>query len=335
LKLKRWLSFSLLLIATGLSQNLTGVGTEIITIRDLCYQQNYPAATELLARICNQPDKQIAGLFWQTCLLQLLIYDFGNIGLVDSFYHTCDRVIENCSRQLKEHPDDATAHLYFGLTLLNQANLLSWQNKKFHAFLTLLKVNPHLQRALALNPELYDARFGLAVIEYFKATADRYCFGLGLLGSRERAYQLMTEAREKAHQLQPMAEFMLAFMYKEDHNYPAAIESCNRLLSRYPGNRTARRLLRDIYLAMGSYQQAIALGRELEAELSATAPDNRYARSENWLKLTYAWTGAGIPDSARTYADRIINWQNYSSSVPWLSEYVREAKRMKNRQCRL
>lgn len=333
--MRRWLSCSLLLLTACLNQVRAESIGEILIARDLSYHQNYLAAAERVAQICHQPGSEIAGIFWQICLIQLLIYDSGNTALVDSFYRTCDRLIERCSRRLQQVPDDARAHLYLGLTLLNRANLLSWQNKKFNAFITMLKVSPHLKQALALDPGLDDARFGLAVIEYFKATADRYCFGLGLIGSRERAYLMMKEARDKAQLLQPMAEFMLSFMYKEDRNYPAAIKCCEQLLKRYPNNRAARRLLRDIYLAMGSYHQAITIGRELDADIAATFPDNRYGRAENWLKLAYAWDGIGQADSACIYADRIIAWERFGNSVPWLANYVREAKSIKTRQRRI
>ena len=337
----RWLLsvslvFALKIFAQRLPAHLSRCdGEYILRARDLTYQQNYTAAAEWVQKICQQPGGEIAGLFWQSCLIQLLIYDSGNTALVDSFYRTGERVMQICARRLKANPADARAHLYLGLTLLNRANLLSWQNKKLNAFLTMLKVPSHLEKALALDPELYDALFGLAVVEYFKATADRYCLGLGLLGSRQRAYEMMESARKNARLLQPMAEFMLGFMYKEDQHYEAAIKTCQQLLSRYPDNRAARRLLRDIYLKMGNFQQVICLCRELDADIRANFPNNRYCRAENYLKMAYAWEGIGRVDSADAYADRIISWEKYCGSVPWLGNYVREAKWLKSRPRRI
>ncbi|MEO0022837.1 MAG: tetratricopeptide repeat protein [candidate division WOR-3 bacterium] len=328
------LCVKLVLLAALSAQQPAGIRESIIFARDLSYRQLYQTAREKVELLKQQPDTRLPGLFWQACLLQLLIYDSGNTALVDSFEHCTEQVLDACRRRLQEHEQDASAHLYLGLALLNRANLLSWQNRKFDAFRTMLRVPSHLKRALTLDPQLHDARFGLAVIEYFKATADRYCLGLGLFGSRERAYRQMEEARLQAELLQPMAEFMLGFMHKEDRNYPAAIRYCQHLLRRYPGNRSARRLLRDVYLAKGDYRQAIALGRELDADIRRTFPDNRYGLTENWLKLAYAWQGLGVADSAVHYANRIIALECYASRVPWLGSYVREAKALKYRQGR-
>ncbi len=308
-----------------------GITERLLNARDFCYHQKYSIARTEVLEIINQKDNEIPGLFWHSCLLQILIYDSGNTALIDSFYQVCDLVVERCEQKIKANPADAQSYLYLGLTLLNRANLLSWQNRKFNAFLILLKVPHYLNRALELNPQLSDAKFGLGVIEYFKATADRYCFGLGLLGRRDRAYRLMKTAQSEAKLLQPMSEFMLAFMYKEDRQYDLAVRWGELLLRRYPNNRAACRLLRDIYLDMGNFEQAIELGRKLERDIRNSFPENRYGRAENWLKLAYAWQRIGEPDSARLYVERIINWERYSGEVPWLSNYVREAKILKGK----
>ena len=55
------------------------------------------------------------------------------------------------------------------MTQLNRANLLAWQQRRLAAFRTLLGVMPQLRAALAADSTLADARFGIGVIEYFKA----------------------------------------------------------------------------------------------------------------------------------------------------------------------
>jgi tetratricopeptide (TPR) repeat protein len=304
---------------------------DVIRARDLCYLQNYQAAAEGVNRLICRDESDPAGLFWQACLLQMLIYDSGNVGLLDSFYRTTDRVVALCRRRLKGSPDDARALVYWGLAELNRANCLSWQNRKLPAFMTMLKVPSRLHRALELEPGLADAAFGLGVIEYFKATADRYLFGLGLIGSRERAYSLVQKAERTGVLMVPMAQFLLGFMMKEDKLYPGAIEWCEKLLARYPDNRAARRLLRDVYLDMGRFHQAIAVARGLERDIRRAFPNNRYGLAENWLKMAYAFEKLNEADSVVVYSERIIAWEGFQNQVPWLANYVREAKGLKER----
>ncbi|MGQ9707335.1 MAG: hypothetical protein ACUVUR_00465 [bacterium] len=307
---------------------------EIIAARDLCYLQNYHGAGMTLRMLLEKNGDDPAVLFWQAALLQMLVFDSGNTGLLDSFYRTTDSVVKLCQTRLRENPTDARAHFYWGLAELNRANCQSWQNRKFAAFMTMLKVPAHFRRALVLEPKLDDAWFGLGTIEYFKATADRYCFGLGLLGSRERAYHLVRRAQKEGELLQPMAEYLLGFMMKEDRLFADAVSCCERLLARYPENRSARRLLRDIYLDMGRYEEVIAVGRELDEDIRSTFSDNRYGIAENWLKMAYAWHSLGETDSVRVYTERIINWTPFQNSVPWLANYVQEAKRLRTKCAR-
>lgn len=304
---------------------------EIIAARDLCYFQDYQRAAELVQNLFKRYQDEPAVVFWQAALLQMLIYDSGDDNLLDSFYRVSDQVIQLCKEILKENPKDARAHFYWGLTELNRANCQSWQKRKWTAFLTMLKVVGHFRRALVLEPGFEDAWFGLGVIEYFKATADRYCGGLGLIGSREQAYELVNRAQRNGVLLQPMAEFLLGFMRKEDKQFEDAVQWCRRLLFRYPNNRVAHRLLRDIYLNMKKYPEVIEIGRKLETDIISTFPNNRYGLAENWLKMAYAWEGLNQVDSARMLSERLIAWEEYQSYVPWLANYIREAKRLKKR----
>lgn len=321
----------LLVLGVGAGAGSDRPDSTVLRARDLCYLQDYRAAADGVSAMVRSDTADPAGVFWQACLLQMLIYDSGNTALIDSFYRTTDRVVALCRKRREQNPRDVRARLYWGLAELNRANCLSWQGKKFAAFMTMLRVPAHLRQVVGMEPEVYDAQFGLGVIEYFKATADRYCFGLGLIGSRERAYALVRSAQTRAVLMQPMAEFLLGFMMKEDGFYEGAIRCCERLLARYPDNRSARRLLRDIYLDMGRYREMLELARRLEQDIRRAFPENRYGLSENWLKMAYGWERIGAYDSVCAYSERIIAWERYQDRVPWLKNYVREAKELKRR----
>lgn len=327
MRLRLWLSASLTLLAAGPA---LANPDRVIEVRDYCYNQDYRAAVEKMEALMSADDGP-TGLFWRACLLQLLLYDSGDPALVDSFYRATDRAVGKCRQSLRTNPDDKWALLYLGMAELNRANCLSWQQRKLPAFRTMLSVPSTLGRVQRLDPELVDAEFGLGVIEYFKAAADRYLFGLGLIGSRERAYARVRRAQQGSGMLQPMAEFLLGFMMKEDRLYEGAAGCCYRLLAKYPGNRSARRLLRDIRLEQGQYRQALEVATGLETDIARAFPDNRYGLAENRLKMAQAWEKLGRRDSALLRADQIIAWEKYQNSTPWLACYVKDAKRLKAR----
>lgn len=327
MRLISWLSVSLALLG---ADSVIASPERVMEARDFCYSQNYRVAAQKLDALI-QADDGPTGLFWHACLVQLLLYDSGDPVLVDSFYRATDRAVEKCRQSLRTNPDDKWALLYLGMAELNRANCQSWQQRKLPAFRTMLRVPSTLSRAQRLDPELVDIDFGLGVIEYFKAAADRYLFGLGLIGSREKAYARVRRAQRGAGVLQPMAEFLLGFMLKEDRSYEEAAECCHRLLARYPGNRSARRLLRDIRLEQGRYRQSLEVAAGLESDIATAFPRNRYGLAENRLKMAQAWERLGQKDSALFRANQIIAWERYQNCTPWLACYVRDAKRLKAR----
>jgi hypothetical protein len=295
------------------------------------YGQNYDSAAALIERLPHDsPDYR----YWRACLVQMLIYDSGNSALLDSFYRLTDAAVQCCREAARRNPKDPMPSFYLGIAELNRANLQSWQQRKLAAFGTLLKVTPNLSRARRLEPGMTDALFGLGVVEYFKSTANRYVLGLRLFGSRRRAYDLLWQVERNGTLLRPTAEFMLGFMMKEDRDYEGAVASCLRMLEEYPGSRSARRLLRDVYLDMGEYEKALGIGHGLEQDIYATWPRNFYGMNENWLKLAVTYERAGDRRWADYYADLIISYEPWQCQVPWLPNYVREAKALKRRLAR-
>jgi len=297
----------------------------------LGYAQQYDSAWATLARVSERDTLAPLVAFWRAALVQMLLYDSGDPALADSFHRTSDRALAACRERLRTHPDDARAHLLFGLTQLNRANCQGWQRSRLRAVMTLNSASRSLGRAVALDSTLADGWFGLAAIEYVRVNADRYALGLGLLGSRKRAYRMIARSLDGEGWLANAAGFMLAYMHKEDGEFEQAVEVCERILRQYPENRTGLRLLRDTYLAAGRWEDALQVAGRLDSSITRDFPGNRYGRSENRLVAMKAWDGLGLQDSALAYADRIIAWSRYERQVPWLDRYVAEARQYRRR----
>jgi tetratricopeptide (TPR) repeat protein len=325
-----WLKSSLLL-ALALAPAAAATTGDIIRARDLCYRQEYDSAFALVRTrlLCDTNDP--AGLYWQASLIQLLIYDSGDKSLADSFRALSDHAVALCRRNLHRNPDDAQAHFYLGMIQLNRATFLGWQQRSLSAFKVLFGVTPQLNAALAADPTLTDAQLGIGVVEYFKASADRYVLGLSLLGSKKKAFRLVTAVADRDGMMQTAAEFLLGYMLKEDGDGAGALRYCRKLLGKYPGNRTAMRMTRDAYYQGGDYALSLATGRRVEEEVLKETPGNRYALSENWVVCGKAFAKLGQKDSALVRFDRVIAWEPYADEVPWLPNYVREAKQWRKK----
>jgi tetratricopeptide (TPR) repeat protein len=304
---------------------------DFIRARDFGYRHQYDSALAITSAAIARDASDPAGYYWQAGILQLLVHDSGNRQFADSFYVLSDKAVAKARERLSLDPGDAQAHFCFGMTQLNRADLLTWQQRSLAGFRVLFEVTPHLNTALANDSSLTGARLGIGAVEYFKTSADRYVLGLGLLGSRKRAYRLVTAVADSEGMLQPAAQFLLAYMLKEDGDCDGAVRYCQKLLEQYPGNRTAMRLMRDAQYRGGMSSAAIATGRRIEQEVLSACPGNRYALSENWIVCGKAFARLGQSDSARERFDRVISWEPYIGEVPWLSHYVREARQWRKK----
>jgi tetratricopeptide (TPR) repeat protein len=320
-----------LFVALALLPAYGGNDADVVRARDLCYRQQYDSALTVVRDRLQMDPSDPAGPYWEASVLQMLMYDSGNRLHAEAFYRASDRALELSRRRLRRNPRDARAHLYYGMAQLNRAYFLGWQQKSVSAFSTLLDVSRHVNAAAADPATAIDSRVGAGAVEFFRASADRYLLGAGLFGSRKRAVAMVKSAADQGTVLKPAAEFLLAYMLKESGDYDGAAMYCRRLLETYPGNRAALRLLRDTYLAEGRCSEAVATGELLEKSIPAAFPLNRYGISENWIICGKAYAQLGRRDSALARFDRIIAWEPFQSQVPWLPNYVREAKRWKRK----
>jgi len=314
-----------LLLALAAGQALGALSDDIARATDLAYGQQYDSALAVTSAVIARDPSNPAGYYWHAGIIQLLINDSGQDWLADSFYHLSDRALALCRQRLAVAPNDPQANLYFGLTQLNRASLLAWQQQLVSAFRVVVGVPRQLNAALARDSSLTDARFGLGMLEYLKATTDRY-LPVVRLGSRRNAYALIKPIADGSGPRKAAAELMMAYMSREDRNYDQAFAYCRRVLAGYPGNRSALRLMRDAMVQAGRYAEAVQTCATLDSLIDLAFPSNRYGKAENWLEWGKAYTLMGMKQEARDRFDRVIAWEQYQNVVPWLRFYVRVAK---------
>ena len=298
---------------------------------DAGYRQQYDSAQSFIESVLARDSTDPAGPFWQASFIQTLLYDSGERGLVDSFYSVTKQAEELCRQRLSRDERNARAHFYLGMTRLNLANCQSWEQKKSAALRTMLGVQGEMRAALKLDPELTDACFGLGMVEYFRAQGNKFVLGLGLFGSKGKAYDWLRKAEQGSGLLSTSATSSLAWIMGQDRKFDSAIARCEQLLARYPGNRTVMRMMRDIYYSKGDYVKALALGARLEKSIRASFADNKYGLSENWIVSAKCWEGLSQTDSACALAERVMDWEEHQDDVPWLPNYVRDARALLDR----
>ncbi len=261
--------------------------------------------------------------------MQMLSYETGEKWALDSFYRLNARAETLCRRRLARHSRDAHGYLYLGLCRLSLANALGWERRRVQALQVLLGAAAPLEKARELDSTLRGVCYGLGMVEYFRSRADKYLLSLGILGSRDRALNLLRRAAADSGPCAAPARFALAWILGQEQEYEKALVSCHELLRSYPENRMVMRTMRDIRLRKADYDSVLAVGRRLQTSILRAFPRNRYYLAENWLVMAKAFRGLVMNDSCLRCLDKVIAWEQYQEEVPWLPVYVAEAKGLK------
>ena len=186
----------------------------------------------------------------------------------------------------KREPRNAEAWFYFAGS---HAPLVQWRilrRERLAAAREARTIKNALERALALDPTLHDARFGIGLYHYYAAVAPAALRALRWLllmpgGNRTEGLREMWLARDHGVLLGGEADYQLHWLYLWYEREPArALELLRRLDARYPSNplflqriaEVQRDYLHDPGASLNAWQTLLdRAARSTPGELSSMA----------------------------------------------------------------
>jgi hypothetical protein len=162
--------------------------------------------------------------------------------LDDEFSTAVERAIRTNEAWTDRAPENAEAWFYLGGAYAARVQWRVLRDEKLSAARDGKRIKDALERALAIDPGLDDAYFGIGLYRYYAdvaPTAAKLLRFLLLLpgGDREEGLAQMRRARERGHLMQGEADYQLHLVYLWYENQTSrALELLNDLQQRYPGN---------------------------------------------------------------------------------------------------
>lgn len=178
----------------------------------------------------------------------------------------------------RRSPGEAEAWFYLGAAYALRVQFRVLRDEKLSAARDGKRIKQALDRAVALDPRLNDAYFGIGLYQYYADVAPaalRFLRWLLLLpgGNRTEGLQRMLKAQTSGEVLRGEAEYQLHIIYLWYERRPdRAIAVLERLRGRYPQNALFPLLIaeiRDTYFhdptaALDTYAGVLAAARERE-----------------------------------------------------------------------
>jgi tetratricopeptide (TPR) repeat protein len=172
--------------------------------------------------------------------------------------------------------ETAEMRLYAGMADGLSARLYGLRGEGRNTARAGVRARENMLKALALDPGIADADFGLGLYNYYVDTLSAMArvlrFFMGIPGgSKEEGIRQLHRAIAEGQLTRPVARFYLAInLHNFDQRYEEALRMISPLRDEYPENPLFHLVQGDLYAKLGRRQQALA---EYQAAVQLKAPD--------------------------------------------------------------
>jgi tetratricopeptide (TPR) repeat protein len=301
--------------AASLGKSLTEPG-RLAAIYDLILDARFAAAGVEIERACGPAPPVACRLLDVTALWWRMQLDDQSTALDAEFAREVDAAIGAADAWTEREPDRAEAWFYLGAAYGLRVQWRVLRTERFAAARDGKRIKDALEQALALDPALYDARFGIGLYKYYADVAPamaRFVRFLLLLpgGDREEGLRDMLVARERGALLRGEADYQLQWIYFWYEEQPRrGLAVLEGLRAHYPYNPLFAARIADVHL---EYFHDPAASLAVWLELIAAAEAGRVGEAP--LALTRARLGA---------AERLDELYETDRAVTLVSAVIRD-----------
>lgn len=272
------------------------------------------------------------GYFYVSATLQTMMDDFRNYSYLDEFNKYMNLAIEKGEEREKRGNLTAYDCLYLGGAVgyrgIHKALTGDW----FGAFVDGLKGKGYLERALKLDPGLYDVYYGLGTYHFWKSLKSKVFWWLPFVkDNRQMGIDMIKLAIEKGKYATEDAKYALVRIYVENKEYENAFAMIEKLRKSNPNKPFLLWFLGRAQLETKMYEEAINTYQTLLKTL-ITSP---YYHPEGeiecryWLALAY-FENKNLEHSQKQI-DAILAFEKKSQENKNIKHFVKKAKGLRKK----
>jgi tetratricopeptide (TPR) repeat protein len=220
---------------------LTG-GDALVRVYDAILDARFAAAEAELDKACGPAPAEACDVLAATLTWWRIQIDPESRALDNRFSAQTERAIASTEAWIAREPENAEAHFYAGGAYAARVQWRVLRDEKLAAARDGKRIKQALERAIALDPDLGDAYFGIGLYQYYAdvapAAAKMLRFFLMLPGGdRDEGLAQMRRARDEGQLLRGEADYQLHIIYLwYEKRADLAAQLLESLNDRYPGN---------------------------------------------------------------------------------------------------
>jgi tetratricopeptide (TPR) repeat protein len=282
--------------------------TRLSAIYDLILDARFDAAARAVSRACPPAPDVACELLDVTALWWRMQLDEDSTALDDEFTRKVDAAIGSATAWTDAEPFRAEAWFYLGAAYGVRVQFRVLRGERLAAARDGKRIKEALEQAVALDPTLADARFGIGLYKYYADIAPAAAKLLRFLlllpgGNREEGLRDMLAARDRGALIDDEADYQLHWIYFWYEQQPQrGLTLLERLRSHYPDNPLFPQRIAEVQLEY-FHDPSASLATWLS--LAERARNGRVAMAP--LALTRARLGAAVELDRLQETDRAID----------------------------
>jgi hypothetical protein len=230
------------------------------------------------------------------------------------FLREVNEAVEAASAWTRREPERAEAWFYLGAALGARGQWRVLRDERLSAARDGKRIKAALERALALDPAMHDARFGIGAYRYYAGVAPSYLRWLRWLfllpgGDRAAGLAQMEQASRTGQLVRAEAQYQLHIVYLwYERRFIDALAQVRGLQERYPRNPLFRQIEAEI---LDGYVHDSAASLEASERLLDDAEHGEVNRADlaevqARLNMAVQLDRQGARDRARATLDRLL-----------------------------
>jgi tetratricopeptide (TPR) repeat protein len=307
---------------------------EQIIFQGLDYLHNeevFKAVDEFKKLIDLLPNDPI-GYFYVAASLQTMMDDYRNYSYFNEFNKYMDLAIEKAELKKKQGNLTAYDYLYLGGAIgyrgINEALTGDW----YHAFVDGLKGKGYLEKALKLDPELYDVYYGLGTYHFWKSLKTKIFWWLPFAkDNRQMGINMIKLAIEKGKYSPDDAKLALVRIYVENKEYEKAFAMISQLRKTQPNKPFLLWFLGRAQLETKMYDGAINTYQTLLKTLVASPYYHPEGEVECRYYLALAYFKNKNYQNCQTQIDSILSFQDKAQENKNIKDFIEKAKDLRKK----
>jgi tetratricopeptide (TPR) repeat protein len=246
---------------------------------ELLYQGQYQAARDSFESFSRDHPQHPAGFFFTAGAYQLQSLAYESDAWDGQYTAYLDTALARSAAAIKAEPRDAWAYFFRGGTYAYMASRDARRGSMLAALNKGLTGIADLDRAVELDPALYDAYLGLGSYHYFRTKAASIFKWLPFIGDkRDQGIAELSQAADRGRYARVMARNGLVWILIDYGKYDRALAAALALEREFPGNHAFHWGVPEVYYRTRQWAKAAEGYQRLLQQIEESRPRNNYNR---------------------------------------------------------